>query len=129
MASARREFSPCYSRDDFTLGPVLEEISPHPNFSSSSSTSAADAELPAVFQLFKKNIDSERTILDSSRVSPNQSRASIETATPATAYLIAALHAGLDRHIKYCGLAMEQLCHPECSSSPPSGMGLNHGTQ
>ena len=92
------------ARDDITLGPVLEEISSQPNSSSSSSTSAAVAELPAVPQLLK-NIDSERTIIDSSRVSPNRGGAYIETATHAAAYLIAALHAGLDRHNEYYGLA------------------------
>jgi len=91
------------ARDDITLGPVLEETSSQPNSSSSSSTSAAVAELPAVQLL--KNIDSERTIIDSSPVSPNRGGAYIETATHAAAYLIAALHAGLDRHNEYYGLA------------------------
>jgi len=74
------------ARDDITLGPVLEEISSQPN---SSSTSGAVGELPSVSQLLK-NIDSERTIIDSSRVSPNRGGAYIETATHAAAYLIAA---------------------------------------
>jgi len=68
MASARK-FSPCYSRDDLTLGPVLGEISSHPFSSSSSLTSAAGAEMTVVFQLLQRNIDPERTILNLNQVS------------------------------------------------------------
>jgi len=47
FAFARCSSSCCPDRDDITLGPILGEISSHQNSSSSSSISAAGAEMPA----------------------------------------------------------------------------------
>ena len=69
MASAIRNFSPFYSRDDLTHGPVPEEVSSEPISLSSSSTSTAGAEMPAVIGPERKDVHLNQL---QTRISPNR---------------------------------------------------------
>ena len=114
MAPDIRKCSPCYSRDDITSGPVLGEISSHPN-SSSSSFRLPEQKIKSEIADVSLNQEQSRINFLLSGTSNTQTPTCLIKTAPQCGCLPercpAALHSGPGRHNNdwYTGLVMEQL--------------------